>query len=78
MRATPVTYDMQQNPLANIMNYLGKVRSHGMTQVAQQSTHDRLLNAADPDRSIRQLQAALADGGNHGRVLGQRIVGAGT
>lgn len=76
MRATPVRYDMNVNPVANVLSHVQKVQTHGKKQVAQQANYDRLLNAADPDRAIRQLQATLAEASSDGMVPGRYMGGA--
>lgn len=67
MRATPFTYDVQQGPIQNIISYVDRLRGSALGRVQQNAQHDRIMNAADPDRAIRQLQMDLAGGDRHGR-----------
>ncbi len=60
VRATPMGWNSQQSVARNLMSNLQRVKARGDRAITEAESLDRLQNAMDPNRSIRQLQSYLA------------------
>jgi superfamily II DNA/RNA helicase len=58
--AVPLNYDRQQGVLQNVLSHLQRIRARGDRAITEAESWDKLQNAADPNRSIRQTQEYLA------------------
>jgi len=57
---TPFQYDHTRGVLDNLVNHVGAVKHRGDRAISEAAAQDRLANAADPDRSMRQLSSYLS------------------
>ncbi len=60
IRQTPMRWDQQQGVAQNLLGHLSAIKSRGSRAIGEAHSSDRLQNAMDPNRSIRQLQSYLA------------------
>ncbi len=55
---TPI-YNPQQGVLGNIQSHLGGIKQRGDRQINEAASWERLQNAADPNRSMRNFMGYL-------------------
>lgn len=59
LTTTPIIWDRKRRLAENLLKHITRVRDRGATTIQEAASNDRLLNAADPDRASKQLQAYL-------------------
>jgi|GEM_PF-6941036 len=57
---TPMNWDEQRGVAQNLMGHLQRIKARGNRGIQEAESYDRLQNAMDPDRSMRQLSSALS------------------
>jgi len=57
---TPWTWDDSRGVVDNLVNHVGAIKQRGDRAVSEAAAQDRLANAADPNRSLRQLSSYLS------------------
>lgn len=60
IRQTPMQWDQQRGVAQNLLGHLSAIKSRGARAIGEAHSFDRLQNAMDPKRSVRQLQSYLA------------------
>jgi hypothetical protein len=60
IQQTPMQWDRQRGVAQNLLGHLSAIRARGDRAIGEAHSFDRLQNAMDPNRSIRQLQSYLA------------------